>query len=109
MVEGARKECCHILEKEPAQVPFFCRPTVTWCEYQAMGSEWSKMKKNCCINFGDEMSQCQTAGLINMPALVLNLTIPEDGTFHIKGDSEYAFRNLTSYSDNIPTLTPDLL
>ena len=55
------------------------------------------------------MSQCQTIGLINMPALILNTTIPADGTFHINGDSKYAFRNLTSYSENIPTLTPDLL
>ena len=108
-VEGATKECCLLLKDDPLNTPEFCPPTVTWCKFQANNVWDSDIKEKCCDNFGDDMPQCSDSRLMNMPAELVNNTIPLTGTFHINGDSEYAIRNLTVYSENIPTLTPDLM
>ena len=55
-------QCCGLFTSLPAELPEFCAPTATWCEYQAKGGpSWSKVKPLCCKSFGPSLtSYCQT-------------------------------------------------
>ena len=55
----SKPECCGLFTTDPAQLPYFCPPTVSWCKYEEQGGKWSSLaKKNCCSYFGSELSAC---------------------------------------------------
>ena len=56
-------QCCSLFTNDEAELPMFCPPTASWCQYQANGGpEWSKVKKVCCNSFGSDLgSSCPAA------------------------------------------------
>ena len=58
----SKPECCALFNTDPAELPYFCPPTVSWCKWEE-SNDWSdNVKKGCCAAFGKDLDSCETKG-----------------------------------------------